>query len=101
MKTVVTKRRSLTPIAGMPPVAPGAHAMRRGTAQKEMTERVTLRASGGAIYEGWALNGSSGGLRAILDLDAKDVKDVKELKAEGALVGAKPKRVSLGSDVQV
>ncbi len=115
MKTVVTKRRSLTPMAGMPPVSPGAHALRRGTARKEMTERVTLRAVGGAIYEGWALNGSSGGLRAILDTDARaDSRPGAEAMAEAdakaeaiakvharSKTNAKGKRVALGSEVQV
>lgn len=91
MESVVTKRRSLTPIAGMPHVGPGAHAMRRGTARKEMTERVTIRAFGGAIYEGWALNGSTGGLRAILDTEPK----------EDAAKANAGKRIALGAEVQV
>lgn len=42
--------------------------MRRGGARREVTERVTLRAEdGGATLEGWALNVSRGGLRAILE----------------------------------
>jgi hypothetical protein len=72
----VTKRRSLSPTAGMPQASSGMHAMRRGTARREVTERVTLRgasgdASGAAgserVLEGWALNASRGGLRAILE----------------------------------
>ena len=61
----VTKRRSLSPAAGSPPVSPGTHAMRRGTARREVTERVTMRGEGGRVLEGWALNASRGGLRAI------------------------------------
>jgi len=101
MKLFVTKRRSLTPLAGMPPVTPGAHAMRRSAERKEMTERVTLRAAGGAIHEGWALNGSRGGLRAILEANdnAKGAKDAHD--AKGGAKGAKAGRVELGSEVQV
>lgn len=42
------------------------HAMRRGGARREVTERVYLRADG-KVFEGWALNVSRGGLRAILE----------------------------------
>ena len=45
----------------------GVHAMRRGGARREVTERVTLRYEDGRILEGWALNVSRGGLRAILE----------------------------------
>ena len=45
----------------------GAHAMRRGGVRRETTERVTLKAEDGAVLEGWALNVSRGGLRAILE----------------------------------
>lgn len=41
--------------------------MRRGGARREVTERVTLRAEGGRVLDGWALNVSRGGLRAILE----------------------------------
>jgi hypothetical protein len=41
--------------------------MRRGGARREVTERVTLRYEDGRILEGWALNVSRGGLRAILE----------------------------------
>ncbi len=41
--------------------------MRRGGARREVTERVTLRADDGRVLEGWALNVSRGGLRAILE----------------------------------
>lgn len=45
----------------------GVHAMRRGGARREVTERVNLRAEDGATLEGWALNVSRGGVRAILE----------------------------------
>ncbi len=45
----------------------GVHAMRRGGARREVTERVTLRSEDGRTFEGWALNVSRGGLRAILE----------------------------------
>ena len=41
--------------------------MRRGGARREVTERVTLRHDDGRVLEGWALNVSRGGLRAILE----------------------------------
>ncbi|MBX3262772.1 MAG: PilZ domain-containing protein [Labilithrix sp.] len=41
--------------------------MRRGGARREVTERVTLRSDDGRVLEGWALNVSRGGLRAILE----------------------------------
>ena len=53
--------------AGIGKLATGVHAMRRGGARREVTERVTLRSPDGRILEGWALNVSRGGLRAILE----------------------------------
>jgi hypothetical protein len=41
--------------------------MRRGGARREVTERVTLKYQDGRVLEGWALNVSRGGLRAILE----------------------------------
>lgn len=41
--------------------------MRRGGARREVTERVTLRTEDGKVLDGWALNVSRGGLRAILE----------------------------------
>lgn len=41
--------------------------MRRGGARHEVTERVTLKDTEGHVLEGWALNVSRGGLRAILE----------------------------------
>jgi hypothetical protein len=40
--------------------------MRRGGVRREVTERVTLRGEG-RVHEGWALNVSRGGVRAILE----------------------------------
>ncbi len=67
----MTKRRSLTPNDGMPNVA-GGHGLRRGGARLTTSEKVvfTLVATPGeaaAPCEGWALNESRGGLRAILE----------------------------------
>ena len=45
----------------------GIHAMRRGGARREVTERVTLKSDQGKILDGWALNVSRGGLRVILE----------------------------------
>lgn len=41
--------------------------MRRGGARREVTERVTLTTEEGKVLDGWALNISRGGLRAILE----------------------------------
>ncbi len=65
----VKKRTSLTPSTGTPAVD-GVHAMRRGGARREVTERIALRGrqTGGVLsFEGWALNVSRGGVRAILE----------------------------------
>lgn len=72
--------RSNRPPGGAPPsqttsassaslnkVPSGVHAMRRGGARREVTERVALRAEDGRTLDGWALNVSRGGLRAILE----------------------------------
>lgn len=53
--------------AGLNKLPSGVHAMRRGGARREVTERVTLRAEDGRVLDGWALNVSRGGLRAILE----------------------------------
>jgi hypothetical protein len=62
----MTKRTNLTPAQGMK-VPSGVHAMRRGGTRREVTERVNLKGEDGKAYEGWALNVSRGGLRAILE----------------------------------
>jgi hypothetical protein len=69
----VTKRRSLTPNDGMPNVG-GGHAMRRGGARLTVSEKVLFKpvarpgeSAEVAPCEGWALNESRGGLRAILE----------------------------------
>jgi hypothetical protein len=59
-------KRTPTPSHGFK-VPSGAHAMRRGGARREVTERVTLRTEEDEVLEGWALNVSRGGLRAILE----------------------------------
>jgi hypothetical protein len=63
---LMTKRTNLTPAQGMK-VPSGVHAMRRGGTRREVTERVNLKGEDGKAYEGWALNVSRGGLRAILE----------------------------------
>jgi hypothetical protein len=70
IRITVNKRRSLTPSTGMPNVLPRAQA-RRGGVRQTASDRVTFRSDAGALREGWALNVSRGGLRAILD-DAPD-----------------------------
>jgi hypothetical protein len=41
--------------------------MRRGGARREVSERVALRTEDGRTLDGWALNVSRGGLRAIVE----------------------------------
>ena len=41
--------------------------MRRGGARRDISERVYLKGDGGEAYEGWALNVSRGGVRAICE----------------------------------
>ena len=62
----VTKKTTPTPANGMK-MPSGVHAMRRGGARREVTERVSLKAEDGTTLDGWALNVSRGGLRAILE----------------------------------
>lgn len=59
-------KRNPTPAQGMK-IPSGVHAMRRGGARREVTERVNLKGSDGQLLEGWALNVSRGGLRVILE----------------------------------
>jgi PilZ domain len=73
IKNTVNKRRSLTPNTGMPNVRPGAQS-RRGGARQTVSDRVTFRSEAGQLREGWALNVSRGGLRAILDFDSGKVE---------------------------
>ena len=54
-------------VPGMSKVPSGVHSMRRGGARREVTERVTLKTEDGKVFDGWALNVSRGGLRAILE----------------------------------
>jgi hypothetical protein len=63
----VSNRKSLTPPQGVP--APkGMHAMRRGGARRDASDRVTLKkVAGEGTLEGWALNVSRGGVRVILE----------------------------------
>jgi hypothetical protein len=61
----VTKKTP-TPAQGMK-MPSGVHAMRRGGARREVTERVSLKSKDGETLDGWALNVSRGGLRAILE----------------------------------
>jgi hypothetical protein len=51
----------------MSKVPSGVHSMRRGGARREVTERVTFKTEEGKVLDGWALNVSRGGLRAILE----------------------------------
>lgn len=62
----MSKRGNLTPAQGLK-VPSGVHAMRRGGARREVTERVALKGEDGRSLDGWALNVSRGGLRAILE----------------------------------
>ena len=62
----MTKKTTPTPAQGIK-MPSGAHAMRRGGARREVTERVSLKSKDGETLDGWALNVSRGGVRAILE----------------------------------
>ena len=62
----VKKRRSLTPSTGIP-ADPAMHQMRRAGPRREVSERVLMKRKDEAVLDGWALNISRGGLRAILE----------------------------------
>ena len=62
----MTKKTTPTPAQGIK-MPSGVHAMRRGGARREVTERVSLKSKDGETLDGWALNVSRGGLRAILE----------------------------------
>jgi hypothetical protein len=64
MESLVRNRRHLTPPMGVPTIK-GTHAMRRGGARREVSERVSLE--GAKRHDGWALNVSRGGVRVILE----------------------------------
>ncbi len=67
----MTNRNQPPPPPPPPPTGPsadGQHAMRRGGARREVSTRVFLKdANGKLAHEGWALNVSRGGVRAILE----------------------------------
>lgn len=58
---------SVSPSSGPKKIPSGVHAMRRGGERREVSERVQLRTDDGRTLDGWALNISRGGLRAILE----------------------------------
>src|ERR1035437_3567596 len=62
----VENRRHLTPEAGVPAHG-GSHGMRRGGARHEVSERVQLVGPNFKTRDGWAINVSRGGVRAILE----------------------------------
>lgn len=72
-KSIAVTERTNPPPGGSssgPPFSKGTsglHAMRRGGARREVTERVVLHTEDGRMLHGWALNVSRGGLRAILE----------------------------------
>ena len=97
LRNAVTNRRNLTPQppAGTPAgaVADGQHAMRRGGARREVSTRVFLRDTEGKVaHEGWALNVSRGGVRAILE---DRVEPGAEFEVESARTTAR--RAAAGS----
>jgi len=87
--------------------ASGSHAMRRGGARREVTERVLLKSVNPKMeLEGWALNLSRGGLRCILeekvDLGGEylvtlgDGDDVADRRARVVWVQEEPDGVIVG-----
>lgn len=70
-------RRSLTPSTGIP-TDPAMHQMRRAGPRREVSERVLMKRKDETVLDGWALNISRGGLRAILEanLDLGEELDI-------------------------
>jgi hypothetical protein len=62
----VKNRRSLTPDLGVP-AAGGVVPPRRGGPRHEVTERIRIVGQNLKSRDGWALNVSRGGVRAILE----------------------------------
>lgn len=62
----VKNRRSLTPDLGVP-AASGAHPVRRGGPRHPVTDRIRIVGKNLKMREGWVLNVSRGGVRAILE----------------------------------
>ena len=62
----VKNRRSLTPDVGVP-AETGAHPVRRGGARHEVADRVHIVGAHMKMRDGWALNISRGGLRALFE----------------------------------
>ena len=59
------------------PNVPGSHALRRGGPRQTVSDKVIFRPldpANGAAREGWALNESRGGLRAILEEDTGKIE---------------------------
>lgn len=83
------KRKSLTPPLGTEMPA-GEHAMRRGAARKEVSARVLLRSATGRTLEGWTLNLSTGGVRAVLEENV-ELGDRFFVSLEGAAEGEPPR----------
>lgn len=73
----VKNRRSLTPDVGVP-AATGAHPVRRGGARHEVADRVHLVGKNMKLRDGWALNISRGGVRAIIE-EAVDLGEEYEI----------------------
>jgi hypothetical protein len=78
----------------------GGHAMRRGGARLTVSEKVLFRpiaapgeAAAGAPCEGWALNESRGGLRAILEEGTGKVE--LGLEYDVVLGDAEPRRARI------
>ncbi len=60
------------------PAATGAHPVRRGGARHELADRVHLVGKNMKLRDGWALNISRGGVRAIIE-EAVDLGEEYEI----------------------
>ena len=103
----MSRKTSLTPSEGIA-VPSGSHAMRRGGARREVSDRVLLRAPELAEpREGWALNLSRGGIRVIVEdggvvlgqeYDVTVGDDTKERKARIVWMQEEPDGVICGME---
>ena len=77
----VSKRSSISPEEGAE--VTGSMPMRRTDVRREVSERVVVRREGGESLEGWALNVSRGGVRAIFEASVELGEEVQVSIGEG------------------
>lgn len=77
----MSKRSSISPEEGV--AITGAMPMRRTDVRREVSERVVCQRASGETIEGWALNVSRGGVRAIFEVPVELGEEVHVSIGEG------------------